>query len=170
MVRKEIVVPDGMAFRAMSDSDQHFVLSSFRLCQHDRAVRPNPWCQMFFNDAMDALTEILHNVLQKASCVILYDTADFSSIIGYVIFERTGRKCCIHWLYVKEAFRGLQWGKLLFQFATRGMHEDDPVWISSLTNRARNILDKKKVAWSYKPALLFSRTTFQEENKQDNAQ
>jgi ribosomal protein S18 acetylase RimI-like enzyme len=149
----------------MESSDENFIYSS---------IIKNAWSKAFLFDkrywnhthAMPALEQIVQNIMQKSQCVLLVNRELLDEICGFIVFERKGRRACVYYCYVKEAFRGLGYGKLLWQFATNGTHQDDTVWCAFMTALGRNILDKHKVPFQWRPSAMFSRDTF--ESMEDN--
>lgn len=76
-----------------------------------------------------------------AAIIVACNTKDEDHILGWVIVEkRIGDGLVLHYLYVKEAFKGEGVSDELLKKAL----PDKPIMVTHMTDRARKIIGKKK--------------------------
>ena len=164
LVRRDVVLPEELFFRAAQPSDENLIFHNF-----NESVRVT--CKIFNTmppagispaNARRCLRQILTNLLRRgAAVVMLADSSEADNVAGWICFERKEKRVCIHHLYVKAALRELGYGTYLYRFATRDLTDDDTVYVSLLSPLARNILDEHRIPYQHRPELLFAANTFQ---------
>jgi hypothetical protein len=164
LVRRDVVLPDALFFRAAQQSDENFVFHSFieSVKTNCQIINTRPPQGVRLTDMRRCYEQILRHLLNKgAGVAILADSSEADNIAGWICFERQQRRVCLHYLYVKTALRELGYATFLYRFATRELTDDDTVYVSLLSPVARNILNAKKVPFQHRPELLFAANTFQ---------
>ncbi len=86
--------------------------------------------------------KIITSLLTKAKTIVAVDPGDLNLIYGFMTHETTDGYPVIHYLYVKEAFRGLGIAKaLLSEIGIHSRHNQ--VFTSHMTHIARDCLEKR---------------------------
>lgn len=105
---------------------------------------------------------IREEILRRPTVAIIVacDTHDEDLILGWVIVEKgSGEGLVLHYLYVKEAFKGEGVADELLKKALPGK----PIMVTHMTDRARKIIGKKKAMFKdyvYAPDTIMLRDRY----------
>ena len=61
----------------------------------------------------DSQRSVVERILGRASVAVACSQSDFADVYGYVVYESLAAGTVLHWLYVKQPFRGLGIARVL---------------------------------------------------------
>jgi len=139
------------AIRPATLKDRPFVLQSWTR-SYAREVEPGPLYPRAIADAVHASVTCLL-ARPGVELAIATNPDNHWFIMGYVAYERGPDGPILHWVYVKDLFRGMRIGSDLVAYA-RG-NQPGPLYITYRTKAAARLVPEAK----YVPKLARPRTT-----------
>jgi hypothetical protein len=128
------------ALRPYKESDLNFIQNSWGASYYKGADYLDYLSPKEFNSKHRPIREEL---LKKPTiaCIIACDSQDEDLILGWILVEKPkGKGLLLHYLYVKEAFKGEGISEELIKKAL----PEKPILVTHMTDRARKIIKKKK--------------------------
>lgn len=133
-----LVEPSDTLIRAMQKTDKDFVAGTFVRGACNSTILLNN--QLPDYQSAMIFQYIFENIMKRATCFILCDSEYMDEIVGYTIMEREGNKIFIHWMYIKEIYRGIGHSRVLWDFITRNTKQDDKIYFGNISRRVEKIL------------------------------
>lgn len=126
--------------RPYKESDVNFIQNSWGSSYYKGADFPDYLSPKEFNAKHRPIREeLLAN--PNAACIIACDALDEDLILGWILIEKSkGKGLKLHYLYIKEAFKG---EGISYELLKKALPET-PILITHMTDRARKIIRKKK--------------------------
>lgn len=144
-------VPFPVEFRAPDAGDVGFVVSGWLESYHAgnaamRAVR--------FGRYKPAMRRLIHEILERATCIVACDPDHPTHLYGFIVGEREGDLALVHYAYVAQLRRhvgllGALSAELLRQLGAEKWHE-----ATHLTYVGGRITEKHGIAFNPFPALV----------------
>lgn len=142
-----------ISVRPAEARDLDFIRSSW--VHHMRSHKPHHVPTAIFYEGAHAL---MHELLERSIGFVATPNDDPDLILGAVVGERSAepkRYSFVHWLYVKESFRGHGLAKQLADTMRNGCHaESRPVVTCQVKNKPA-ILSLKRRGYLVCPSLSF---------------
>jgi hypothetical protein len=134
--------PADFATRPATDKDWPFILQSWTR-SYAREVDPGPLAPRAVADAVHASVTRL---LEKPGVEVAVATNPHNAwfIFGYVVFERAADGPILHWVYVKDLYRGMRIGSDLVAYA-RG-EQPGQLRVTFRTKAASRLVPEAKYA------------------------
>jgi len=97
---------NNLILRPANESDTNFIVNSWLVSYLDHGNWiARPYRRVYFKEHQDIIKAILY----RASVMIATTTEDTTQIIAYIVYDPE----CVHYLYVKDVFRGFKIAKKL---------------------------------------------------------
>lgn len=128
------------SLRPYKPSDVNFIQHSWGSSYYKGADYLDYLSPKEFNEKHRPIRE---DILKKpnTACIIACDSKDEDLILGWILVEKpVGNGLLLHYIYVKEAFKGEGISDELLKYAL----PDKPILVTHMTDRARKIIRKKK--------------------------
>lgn len=109
-------LPENVVLRPGTDHDDNFIYSSW-LKSYRKLAGPVP--HRWYYKIYQALLDRLYKRPATQTTVACFRTRP-EQIFGYIVHEKHEEQPYVHYVYVKESFRGMGIGKALLADATRG--------------------------------------------------
>lgn len=97
--------------RSISDADINFVFNSWLKSFKGSPMYKHVENTIYFQNHH----KLLQQCIMKSQVILACDENDLSQILGYVVADKIDGILTIHYVYVKQAFRGLGVAKMLMQ-------------------------------------------------------
>lgn len=95
--------------------------------------------------------EVARSILERGCVVVACDDTNPDVIIGFIAAEVVDEALVIHYLYVKNSFRGFGIGKLLYE-TVRAQENPEIVYCTHMTDQVAKPAKRREVI--YNPYLL----------------
>ena len=106
MAKRKLASGDDIVIRHWGDEDKPFIMSSWlRSFKSSRYAGPIP-NNMYWTVYAQAIEQILDR--DGVKVLIACNPEKESQIFGYIVLEQNHEAPVVHWLYIKQPFRG--WG------------------------------------------------------------
>ena len=93
--------------REFKPEDLNLILTTWSKSYYQHLTEKPPKSIFFKNH-----TEHIKKILAESVCLVAVAHDDDSQIIGYSVYSDKGEKC-LHYVYIKALFRGMQFSRLL---------------------------------------------------------
>ena len=121
-----------------SSGDTDFLFSSW-LHSYRNATKEWPWFEKLGNELFyTTQKKRIEKVMEEATVLVICNPEDESQIFGYIVFEKNDRQFVLHYMYMKQSYRGFGLGKGVF--ASLFNPEEDQVVYTHLTNAGLSFL------------------------------
>lgn len=126
--------------RESLESDTNFILSSWlKSFRNSQAVRGMDNEEYFTGQEL-----VIKKILHKSITKVIVNPEDEDQILAYMTVETKNHKAIVHYIYVKQTFRGFGLAtKLIKAFA---LH--DPIYFSHMTPAAKHLSKKHNAKYN----------------------
>ena len=133
--------------RHAEKADEGFIYSTWL-----KSYRQSDWAKDMSNDVFfNTHKEIVMDLIEKATVMMIVDEEDDQHLIGYVCYETVGVHSLIHFVYVKFNYRKL--GLLSAVISSLNLLKKDKINFITHLPRSYSVLKTKKNL-EYNPYLI----------------
>lgn len=130
--------------REFKPSDKNFIFSAWLRSYQQQFPKDCP--KEIFYSRQHAVIEYL---LGKSKVLVVSDMIDPDHLFGFMVYENHDDCSILHYLFVKEAFKGLKVGKKLYDTLK------EPVFYTHRTGQGIRFLEKTTKVRVFNPWLIF---------------
>lgn len=145
---------DSLLIRPAQESDLNLILSSwlkeYRYAPFTKGIES----KLYYKHHK----ELILSLLASSQCQVICQREDLNAVLGYMVFSYdTLNNLIIHYLYIKNTFRKLGFGRTLVQNAILPQH-DLIIFATHFTKWLKLFIDGTKLPITYHPYLLLNGT------------